>query len=283
MALDLTKRKMEAFFFLVIVAFIIIYSNPAETQRQGLSPTNVKFTPDLTVYYAPTGNILLMSSFEGKMCFVDDERMVGCYKDGIQYTKEFINGVDWGSYGSCKGWMSYYGCVSTECNYMNGGTCSGSSSDSDEVECITDNQCTGGYCGPENKCITGAPAECKVSQGEYQCTEGLIYHCIDNRWTLLTSCHEIEKTTECKTKLGDDWNKLCKQSLTGCESDSDCKIFGIFGNKVCSSGECVIEEKPEIKWPSIQEWFQQNKTIGIIFIGLLLAGFFIWAFSEKKK
>ena len=281
---DLTKRKIEAFLFLVIVAFIIIYSNPvSKLERHGLisNPTFI-YSPagDVTFLFSETGRT--SGTYGDKQCFVDDERAVGCIHGDSATVRdfEFIGQNDWQAYGSCKGWMSYWGCISVECNYLNGGVCSGTSSDSNDIECVQDEQCPGGYCGPDLKCITGEKAECS-SLDNYKCESGTIYHCANNKWGLFGTCYETTKSDECEKSKTEDWHDLCKD--VSCSEDSDCKFLGIFGNKICTSGECVVEEKPEIKFPSIQEWFQQNKTIGIIFIGLLMAGFFIWAFSEKKK
>lgn len=286
---DLSRKKIEALMLLVFVAFLIIYSSSSAQEqsmaRSGISPgTDFMLSPlgDISFVSATDAILMSVSTFDGHQCFVDDNRAVGCTAKGLTTVRDFewIGEKVWQGYVSCKGWMSYWGCNPTSCNYLNEGVCSGASSDSDKIECVRDSQCPGGYCGPEQKCIIGTAAECK-STDAYKCESGTIYHCNKGKWNLFGTCYETTKSNECVDDKADDWHNLCKDVT--CKSDADCKILGIFGNKACVNARCVEQATPEMKFPDIGEWIKNNMNIVWIFGGIMLLLLVVWVFSEKKK
>jgi len=230
-----------------------------------------------------TSSPALFSFVDDKEGYIDDNRVVGC-KTSTGSVVRYFGDVGWSEYDSCQGWMAYWGCDTWD--EQNGGDCSGSSSDSDDIGCSFDSDCSSGqYCTSSGQC---SDAEC--SSG-YECSKGTIYHCIDGKWKYYGSCYDQTYEVNCAKSKSTTPGDLClkaelQEELFSCTGWGEC-VDGVQTRTCKWTGEgtpsvAPDEEKSCNILDSIADKLGVSKTI-LIIIGavILIAALFIFIGNKK--
>jgi len=268
----MAKKKFPIYIIIIflILAIIVIFGNRFAITGETKFETNA--LGDKVEILSPTFSFFQPFSFYGtKSCFVDDENSVGCISGSTQTTRDF-GVLGWSSYGSCAGWMTYWGCDPNDCNLVNGATgCFGSSEDS-KVECSYDSDCREKYkdiypdiyqyyyCNGYGQCQLSEFGTTETCDYKYRCQNGAIHKCYNGQWTLYGSCIYVYGINVCEKMYGDSIEEVCKKQ---CTSDLDCP-----SGEVCISGVCteelaqeIIEQQQEYKESQDQSYLGTFSTL----------------------
>lgn len=254
----------------IIAIFLIVASGTAIISQQSvLGEPNIKITR-FGVMEKRTMTQEVFNTDKPGTCKLDDQRLTACSatqnydsKPGEGTFHYWVDG--WKELQSCAGFLSYYGCYNTfssgNCDVINSGTCPGSASDSNAVECAVDTDCNSApnqYCYG-GKCVTSTQNEC--SGGVYKCNSGSLYRCgIDKQYHWYDECTYLAaKGNDCVTDgaTNADPKVLCKNDPNAlqyekqladagdkgwtagdilCHKDADCK-----GEAHCQDGLCTAD------------------------------------------